>query len=337
MSLRMGLSFDDVLIVPEFSTVASRSNCDVSSKMKAGDKFVHLQIPLISANMDTVTEGAMAATMAYNGGLGIIHRNMYAAKQVKKVKFLADDGLAVGAAVGVKDYDRIDALVDAGVSSIVFDIAHGHSQHALHTIEYIANKYADNVWIVAGNVATGKAVFSMASAGAHAVKVGIGPGAACSTRVMTGVGVPQVTAIMDCAEAAKFADVSIIADGGIRNPGDLAKAFAAGADVVMIGSLFAGTDEAPGEVIELDGEKVKAYRGMASTEASGREHAEGVSGFVPYRGSVKEVINYLMGGLRSAMSYVGAHTLPEFKEKAQLIGVTPHGVIESAPHDIRVK
>jgi IMP dehydrogenase len=332
----LGLSFDDVLIVPQFSEIRSRQYTSTRTIL---DEY-EFEIPIVSANMDTVTEVVMAVKMAELGGLGVIHRNMDAEQQADMVRVVSESTNYphhVGAAVGVNDdwKYRVELLVEAGAKFIVVDIAHGHAKHCIEAIEYLGDNY-EPLTIIAGNVATPAGVRDLANAGADVIKVGIGPGSGCSTRVMTGVGYPQFGAILNCADMAKNLRVPIIADGGIRNSGDVAKALAAGASAVMIGNLLAGTTEAPGEFINIDGEYYKSYRGMASTEASGRKHAEGVSGMVKYRGSAKDVVEYLMGGLRSAMSYVGAEDLPDFWSNAEFVRMTDAGRIESAPHDIKM-
>jgi IMP dehydrogenase len=269
--------------------------------------------------------------------------------------------LRVGAAVGVKAefMERAEALVEAGCDALVVDVAHGHSDSAIRTVAALKNRFGDQVAVIGGNVATAEGTTDLIDAGADAVKVGVGPGAACTTRIVTGSGVPQLTAILQCARAAHARGIPIIADGGIRGSGDMAKAIAAGADTVMIGSLLAGTDESPGVTFLRDGKKYKLYRGMASLMASvGRREreregagktsalededwdglqamaAEGVEGFVAYRGEVAEVLRILVGGVRSAMSYCGARTLDEMRENARFIRMTQAGIRESGPHDL---
>lgn len=329
--MRQGLSYDDVLIVPRFSDIGSRQ--DPTTRTLA-TKRVELDHPIIAANMDTVCESQMALAMANTGGLGVLHRFMSPRNQAAQCMHVsAVHPNRTSAAVGVDDAERIEFLVNTGVRIIVVDIAHGHSRMAVDTVKHIKDKYPE-VDVMAGNVATSDAVRRLEDAGADAVKVGIGPGAACITRTVAGVGVPQLTAIQDCATAAS---VPICADGGIKTPGDVAKAMAAGASTVMVGSMFAGADEAPGDETEY-GEKV--YRGMASTEAQVERHeldedeaseivAEGVSGYVEVTGPVKLTVNQLVGGLRSSMTYVGANDLAEFRRNTEFIQVTNAGIIES--------
>ncbi len=476
--IRLGLTYDDVLLEPKRSSVRSRRQVDTSTFLT---RHIRLAIPIVSANMDTVTESQMAIAMARMGGIGIIHRFMPIARQVAEVErvkrsegwvvdepytlapdqtiaearllaeryqvggfpvvdadrrllgiitrrdlaFARDEDrvadwmtprhrlvvapvgtslaearqileqhrleklplvdaedrlrglitlkdllrsrsfphstkdergrLRVGAAIGVVgDYrERAAALVRAGVDVLVIDIAHGHADHALEAIERIKSDHP-TVDVIAGNVATPAGVEDLVSAGADAVKVGIGPGSICITRQVAGVGVPQLTAIMECARAARRLGVPLIADGGIRYPGDVTKALAAGASTVMIGNLLAGTRESPGVTIIRNGRKYKIARGMASAEAAFdrryREDPErgwaaweqelsevvpeGIEAAVPYRGEAAEVVFQLVGGLRSGMSYCNARTIPELQANATFIRITPAGLRESGPHDV---
>lgn len=467
-----GLTFDDVLLLPCKSDVLPKEvkiNTWLTNKIK-------LNIPLMSAGMDTVTEAKMAIAMAREGGIGIIHKNMTIEEQAmevdkvkrsehgiitdpfylspvhtvsdalelmeryhisgvpitdkdgklvgiitnrdirfetdttkliddvmtkenlvtaqtdismddaletmkkykieklplvdedfmlrglitikdieKSIKYpnAAKDGsgrLLAGAAVGVTAdmMERVDALVKAKVDVIVVDTAHGHSEGVMEAVRTIKSKYPD-LQLIAGNVATGEATLDLIKAGVDAVKVGIGPGSICTTRVVTGIGVPQITAIMNCAEVAKAYDIPIIADGGIKYSGDVTKAIAVGANVVMIGSLFAGTSESPGEEELYEGRRFKVYRGMGSLaamaagskdryfqEGSKKLVPEGVEGRVPYRGPLGDVAYQLIGGLRSGMGYVGAHNIKELQEKARLVKITGAGLIENHPHDINI-
>lgn len=469
------LTYDDVLLVPQYSEVASRRKLQVQTRLT---RKLKLQIPIVSSNMDTVTEAEMAITMAREGGIGIIHRFLTIEEQtaqIKRVKktesfvvenpfalntthtvgdakrivddtgtggililnggeqiegivttrdllFETDDAkpitaimqkdvitapsdttlseaermlhehrieklplvdkegrlaglitlkdlmkqaqfpqatkdgrgrLAVGAAVGVKESDiqRVECLLDAGADCIVIDIAHGDSKQEIEMLANLRKRFP-NTQIIAGNVATADGTKRLCDAGADAVKVGVGPGSICVTRLVAGSGVPQLTAVIQCAQAARAYDVPTIADGGIRHPGDAAKALAAGADTVMIGSLLAGTDESPGLLMTRKGHKYKASRGMASTAANldrkerdgervAQEDlddyvAEGVEAAVPYRGKAREVLTQLVGGIQSGMSYSGAHTLADFREKAIFVRMTGAGLQESKPHDVDV-
>ncbi|ACM23420.1 inosine-5'-monophosphate dehydrogenase [Thermotoga neapolitana LA10] len=469
--MKEALTFDDVLLVPQYSEVLPK---DVKTQTRL-TRQIRINIPLVSAAMDTVTEAALAKALAREGGIGIIHRNLSPEEQAhqvsivkktengiiydpitvtpdmtvkeavdlmseykigglpvvdeegklvglltnrdirfernlsKKIKDLMtpreklivappdislekakeilhehrieklplvsrdnklvglitikdilsviehpnaardDKGrLLVGAAVGTgpDTMERVEKLVKAGVDVVVIDTAHGHSKRVIETLEMIKADYPD-LPVVAGNVATPEGTEALIKAGADAVKVGVGPGSICTTRVVAGVGVPQLTAIMECSEVARKYDVPIIADGGIRYSGDIVKALAAGAESVMVGSIFAGTEEAPGETILYQGRKYKAYRGMGSLgamksgsadrygqEGENKFVPEGIEGMVPYKGTVKDVVHQLIGGLKSGMGYVGARTIKELQEKAVFIRVTPAGVKESHPHDI---
>jgi IMP dehydrogenase len=307
--------------------------------------------------MDTVTESEMAIAMAKAGGIGIIHRNLSVEEQVTHAKLVKGAGLLVGAAVGVGDdgFARAQALIDAGIDVVVVDTAHGHHRAVLDAIERIKNKYSDQE-VIGGNVATRAGAQALINAGADAVKVGVGPGSICTTRVVAGVGVPQVSAIMEAAKACKKSDVPLIADGGLQYSGDIAKAIVSGADSVMLGSLLAGCDESPGELIEIDGRKYKSYRGMGSLgamQSRGEKKSyskdrymqddvlaedklvpEGIEGKVAYRGSVATVVHQLVGGLRSGMGYAGAATIDDLKRNGRLVQITFAGLQESHPHDV---
>ena len=471
----MALTYDDVLLVPQYSNVDSRRKLSTKSCLT---KKIALQVPLVSANMDVVTESEMAITMAREGGIGIIHRFMTIAEQarqiqrvkkaesfvvdkpitmtesntvgdvqrvvdetgtggilildkdekligivstrdllfehdpnkpvtaimsrdvhtappdtslkqaekllheyrVEKLPLVADGGkvvglvtlkdimkitqfpkatkdekgrLSVGAAVGVRDKEmrRVEAVLEAGADCIVVDIAHGDSELEIDMIKNI-RKHFPATQIIGGNVATAEGTKRLIEAGADAIKVGVGPGSICITRIVAGSGVPQLTAVMECSEAARPYGIPVIADGGIRQPGDLAKAIAAGAQTAMIGSLLAGTDESPGLVMTRKGHRYKASRGMASLDANIERNkregndltqeeiedyvAEGVEASVPYRGRAREVLTQLIGGLQSGMSYSGVHSIEEFQEKAVFVRMTGAGLKESGPHDVEV-
>lgn len=301
--------------------------------------------------MDTVTESGMAIAIAQSGGIGIIHRFLPIEKEVEEVKNVKKAGFKVGAAIGIRnDYlDRTKALIKAGVDVLVIDIAHGHSIFLLKVLKELVKKFPKTEFI-AGNVATAEATLDLIRHGAAAVKVGIGPGALCTTRIVTGAGVPQLTAIDECVQAAQEHKIPIIADGGIRTSGDITKALAVGASSVMIGSLFAGCDESPALVFYRNNKKYKLTRGMASLMANHDRQriddkvkkdlksyaAEGVEAVVPYRGSVVDLIKQLMGGVSSGFSYCGAHDLKELWEKAEFIQITQSSLIESNPHDVAV-
>ena len=421
-----GITFDDVLLVPAYSKVIP-NQVDVTTYLT---KKVKLNIPMMSAGMDTVTEHRMAIAMARQGGIGIIHKNMSIeaqAEEVDKVKrsengvitdpfylspehtlkdadelmakfrisgvpitegrklvgiitnrdlkfetdfskkikeCMTSEGLITyplaakdeqgrllcGAAVGITAnvLARVDALVKASVDVIVIDSAHGHSENILKAVREIKAAYPE-LQVIAGNVATGAATKALIEAGVDAVKVGIGPGSICTTRVVAGIGVPQITAVMDCYEAAKEYGIPIIADGGIKYSGDVTKAIAAGANVCMMGSMFAGCDESPGTFELYQGRKYKVYRGMGSIAAMEngskdryfQENAkklvpEGVEGRVAYKGHVEDTVFQLMGGLRSGMGYCGAETIEKLKETGRFIKISAASLKESHPHDIHI-
>ncbi len=474
--IREGLTFDDVLLVPAASAIHP-ADADTKTKLT---RALSLNIPLLSAAMDTVTESPMAIAMAQAGGLGILHRNMTPEEQAEHVRRVkrfesgmvvnpitirphetlatalevmrqnrisgipvteadgklvgiltnrdvrfadnteqpvrelmtssnlvkvtgqvskedakrllhkhriekllvvdendrciglmtvkdieksqlypqaskdAQGRLMVGAAVGTGNtgVERVEAMIDAGLDVVVVDTAHGHSKNVLETVARIRKLRTNNLQIIAGNIATGDAAKALIDAGADGVKVGIGPGSICTTRVVAGVGVPQLTAIMDVADACHKSGVPVIADGGIKFSGDLAKAVAAGADCAMMGSLFAGTDEAPGDVILYQGRSYKTYRGMGSVGAMVRGSAdryfqggvsqaqklvpEGIEGRVPYKGPVGNVLHQMVGGLRAAMGYTGNRTIPEMKENAEFMRMTSAGFRESHVHDVTI-
>jgi IMP dehydrogenase len=341
-NLRLGLAFDDVLLVPRRSSIRSRQDVSLQTRLT---RNITLNLPVVAANMDTVCEAEMAIAVARAGGIGMLHRFLPIEAQADMVARTKQEGLLVGAAVGTgfDTMDRAKALVAAGVDALVLDIAHGHADHALETLAGLKRSFGRDTDLIAGNVATRAGAEDLIAAGADAVKVGVGPGGVCTTRLVAGVGVPQLTAINDCAGL----EAPVIADGGIRRSGDIAKALAAGADSVMIGSLFAGTDESPGELEQSPRGLVKTIRGMASFEAvqaraerAGegidaeyfeQRAAEGVSGSVPYRGKVGKLIGTLMAGVRSAMSYCDARTIPELWAMAVFIPVTLAGFIAGHP------
>jgi IMP dehydrogenase len=332
-----GYTFDDVLIVPKYSEVRSRTNVDLSVQLGKH----HLKMPLIAANMDTVCGPRMASAMDSLGSFGVMHRNIplvSSGDPLTNTRFGSVAGRTIRSAVAFGVNDDLDIVIQQANSwrtqILVLDIAHGHSKHALKALEYVISEIDHEATFIGGNVATAQAVEDFAKIGADVVKVGIGPGSVCSTRVVAGVGVPQLTAIEECSAVADAVGIQTIADGGIKTPGDAAKALAAGADAVMIGGMFAGTDEAPGKKITLeDGTVVKEHRGMASAEA-GSSFPEGVSGTVVSKGPVADVVESINRGIRSACSYVGAGSLAELYERSEFVEISPAGLRESAPHDI---
>jgi IMP dehydrogenase len=348
----MGLTYDDVLLLPDASEVVP-SEVETSTQLTQN---ITLAIPLISSAMDTVTESQLAIAMAKAGGIGIIHRNLPIAEQVTHVKLVKNVGM-VGAAVGVGDdgFARAQALIEVGVDVVVVDTAHGHHRAVLDAIARI-KKFSPTTEIIGGNVATRAGAQALINAGADAVKVGVGPGSICTTRIVAGVGVPQISAIMEAAKACGKAGIPLIADGGLQYSGDIVKALVAGANSVMLGSLLAGCEESPGELIEIDGRKYKGYRGMGSLgamQSRGEQKSyskdrymqddvlsedklvpEGIEGKVLYRGTVAEVVHQLVGGLRSGMGYAGAPDINTLRRDGRLIQITAAGLQESHPHDV---
>lgn len=332
------LTFDDVLLVPQYSEIASRKDVDLTTTI-LGAKF---STPIVSANMDTVTEVAMAKKMFDLGGLGILHRYASHETVLKWVKQLHDEKYIAIPSIGIKpeDFEYALAYADEGVLAVNIDIAHGDSAHMVDMIKRLSK---EGVEVIAGNVATYDGACRLADAGARVIKVGIGPGSLCTTRIVTGHGVPQLSAIEDCA---RLKHISIIADGGIRNAGDCVKALAFGADMVMVGSLLAGTNESPGSRIQFFDETtgkyswVKEYRGMASREA--RENhtqkedktyvPEGEATYVKTKGPVEPIIQQLVGGMRSGLSYSGCNNLKDFQKYAQYVTISGNGMAESKPH-----
>jgi IMP dehydrogenase len=343
-----GLTFDDVLIVPGKSET-KREDIDLSVNLTPK---ITLSIPLISSPMDTVTDARMATALGNLGGLGIIHRNMMVTEQADQVKKAKDSTKYVGAAVGVgNDFnERVGALVKAGADVIVIDSDQGFSKYVIEATEFVAINYKET-GLIAGNVATYEGALALANAGAQAIRVGMGPGSICTTRIIAGIGIPQITAIIDCFRAVKDKGVTLIADGGIRYPGDIVKALAAGGSVVMLGSLLAGTTQAPGKEIQMGDKVYKSYRGMGSVSAMmegsaaryGQEYRkgkekklipEGVEGMLPFKGNLEDVIAQLIGGLRSGMYYAGVSDIKNLQEKTTFLEITQASLIESHPHDI---
>jgi IMP dehydrogenase len=365
----LALTFDDVLLVPDESVVLPR-DVDVSTHLTHS---ITLALPVVSAAMDTVTESRLAIALAAAGGIGVIHKNMSVDAQAEEVRQVkqhvskvhqeegqhatrdSQGALRVAAAVGTQgDTElRIKALIAVGVDALVVDTAHGHSKAVIERVRWIKTHYPQ-VAVIAGNIATQSAAVALAEAGADAVKVGIGPGSICTTRIVTGAGMPQVTAISNVSHALRNTRVKVIADGGIRYSGDITKALAAGAHCVMMGGLFAGTEESPGEVDLFHGRSYKSYRGMGSLGAMHQHHGssdryfqdkttktekfvpEGIEGRVPYKGSVAPIIHQLIGGLRSGMGYTGCHNIEALHHKASFVRVTPSGVRESHVHDVEI-
>ena len=344
-----GLTFDDVLLIPARSDVLPTN---VSTKTLL-TRSLELDIPILSAAMDTVTEAALAVALARLGGLGVIHRNLGTEAQVAEVAKVKAEGLRVGAAVGVSgDADeRVAALVAAACDLVVVDTAHGHSASVIRMVEKIKARH--RVQVMAGNVATAEGTEELIASGADGVKVGMGPGAICTTRIVAGAGMPQITAILDCVEVAAKHGIPVCADGGIQHSGDIAKAIGAGAHTVMLGGLLAGVDESPGDLIDTPDGRFKSYRGMGSMGAMEARRArdrygqadvgdfskvvaEGVEGRVRSVGPLEPFVHQLVGGLRAGMGYVGAATIEELRAKARFVRISGAGLRESHPHSVRI-
>ena len=346
-AIKDSFTFDDVSLVPQHSSVLP-SDTDTFSKLCDN---LNLQIPLMSSAMDTVTESKMAIAISKLGGIGVIHRNLSIEKQVIEIKKVKKNNYLVGAAIGVspEDFERAEELFNVKTDLIVIDTAHGHTQKVLNMIRKIKKKLK-NCTLCAGNIATGKAAKFLADSGVDIVKVGIGPGSICTTRLVAGIGVPQLSAVLDVKKALKKYKTKIISDGGIKFSGDLAKAIAAGADAVMIGSLFSGTIESSGKIIKYKGKIYKNFRGMGSIGAMSIGSAdryyqkkfkdvskyvpEGVEGMVKFKGTVKKIIYNLIGGLKSSMGYLGAKTIKDLQKKGEFIKITKAGFYESMVHNI---
>ena len=348
-TIKEALTFDDVLMLPRYSDVLP-VDTNISLSLT---KNINLKVPFLSSAMDTVTESNMAIAMARTGGIGVVHRNLKIKKQSEEVKKVKRKKLLVGAAIGtsVEDLDRARSLYDNGVDLIVIDTAHGHSAKVLKALSQI-KKLNNKIPICVGNIATGEAAKKLYNSGADIIKVGIGPGSICTTRMVAGIGVPQISAVMEVKKALNKKKIKIISDGGIKFSGDIAKALAAGADAIMMGSIFAGTDESPGKKFKVKGKIYKHYRGMGSIGAMSSGSAnryfqknykdkskfvpEGVEGRVEYKGSVSKIIYQLQGGLKSSMGYIGAKNLGEIKSQAKFIKITKAGFYESMVHSVEM-
>lgn len=368
-SFSTGLTFDDVLLLPGYSDF---SRSDISLKTQLTKK-ISIGLPFVSSPMDTVTENNLAISLAKIGGIGIIHRNLTISKQSDEVTKVKKENLLVGAAVGtsVGFEDRVKALVNAKVDVIIVDSAHGYSKSVIGAVKYLKQTYP-NIQVIAGNIATFDGAKALIEAGADSLRVGMGPGAICTTRIISGMGVPQITALNETVKAAKETSTPVIADGGIKYSGDMIKAIAMGASSVMMGSYFASAEESPGNTIELTRDhvphrfqsifngnvrtyKFKSYRGMGSVgamqkgakiksedEYHGKSYkdkvlvAEGVEGLVPVKGTVKDLVDQAVGGIKSGMYYVGAKNIDELWKKARFIQITQASLTESHPHDILI-
>ena len=342
------LTFDDVTMAPKYSEVLP-SEVDTSTILSAN---LALKIPLLSSAMDTITESKMAIAIAKAGGIGVIHRNLDIKKQIEEVKKVKKLKLLVGAAVeaGPLELKRAEAILKEKVDLIVVDTAHAHSKKVAEIIRIIKKKKTSKTTLCAGNIATAEAAKFLIKLGVDIVKVGIGPGSICTTRLVAGIGVPQLSAILEVKKGVKNSKAKIISDGGIKYSGDIAKALSAGADAVMIGSLFAGSTETPGKLIKKNGKLFKSFRGMGSVGAMNKGSAdryfqtkqkdvskyvpEGVEGFAKYKGDVKSIIYKLIGGLKSSMGYLGAKKVPNLKNKPNFVKITKAGFYESMVHNV---
>jgi IMP dehydrogenase len=348
-TIKEALTFDDVLLLPRYSSVLpSKTNIFLQLTKK-----ISLKVPFLSSAMDTVTESKMAIAIAEAGGMGIVHRNLNIKRQSSEIKKVKNKKLYVGAAVGTnkEDLERVKALLSNGVDLIVIDTAHGHSEKVLKILSKI-KKITKSVPVCVGNIATGEAAKKLYNSGADILKVGIGPGSICTTRMVAGIGVPQISAILDVKKALNKKKIKIISDGGIKFSGDIAKALAAGADAIMMGSIFAGTEESPGKKFKIKDKIYKQYRGMGSIGAMSAGSAnryfqknfkdkskfvpEGVEGRVEFKGKVSKIIYQLQGGLRSSMGYIGAKNLKEINKKAKFVKITKAGFYESMVHSVEM-
>jgi len=346
--IKEALTFDDVTLAPNYSEILP-SETNTFTKLS---KNLTLKIPLISSAMDTVTEGRMAIAIAEKGGIGVIHRNLSIKKQIDEIRKVKNKKFLVGAAVGASldEHKRAERILKENLDLIVVDTAHGHTKKVSDIIKKIVKIKPKNTTLCAGNVATAEAAKFLIKFGVDIIKVGIGPGSICTTRLVAGIGVPQLSAIINVKKGIGNSKASIIADGGIKFSGDIAKALAAGADAVMIGSLFAGTDQAPGKVMKKNGKLFKSFRGMGSIGAMNKGSAdryfqtkqkntskyvpEGVEGYVKYKGKVDNIIYQLVGGLKSSMGYLGSKKVIDLRKKPKFFKITKAGFYESMVHNI---
>ena len=347
--IKEALTFDDVLLIPRYSSVLpSETNLkvDLGANLK-------LKVPFLSSAMDTVTESSMAISMAKEGGLGVIHRNLSIKDQANEVKKVKRKNLIVAAAIGTSgdDLTRAKTLIDCGVDLLVIDTAHGHSEKVIKTL-FKVKKIKTKISICVGNIASAEAAKELYNEGANILKVGIGPGSICTTRMIAGIGMPQISAVMEVKKILKNKKIKIISDGGIKFSGDIAKGLAAGADAIMMGSIFAGTDESPGKKFKYKNKFYKSYSGMGSIGAMSagssnryfqKNHKdkskfvpEGVEARVEYKGSVGKILYQLKGGLRSSMGYIGAKNIYDIQKKAKFVKITKAGFYESMVHSVEM-
>ena len=348
--IKEALTFDDVTLAPKYSEILP-SDVDTSIKLTSNIK---LKVPLLSSAMDTVTESKMCIAIAEAGGIGVIHRNLNIKNQVAEIRKVKKKKLLVGAAVGagINEFNRAKNILKENIDLIVVDTAHGHTKKVADIIKKIKKIKPKRTALCAGNVATTEAAKFLIKLGVDIIKVGIGPGSICTTRMVAGIGVPQISAIMEVKQELKNKKIKIISDGGIKFSGDVAKALAAGADAIMMGSIFAGTDESPGKKFKIKGKIFKEYRGMGSIGAMSSGSAnryfqknfkdkskfvpEGVEGRVEYKGNVSKIIYQLKGGLRSSMGYIGAKNLSQISKNAKFIKITKAGFYESMVHSVEM-
>ncbi len=337
--MNIALTYDDVNIIPKYSELEHRSDCDLSTQFT---KNIRLKIPVVSSPMDTITELDMAIELDMLGGMGIIHRFMSIEKQSKMSNTLYTYNVKFGAAIGVTGdwFERAQELVKNGCDVLFIDVAHGHHKLVKNALRRLKNEISNTFEVVAGSVATSKAARQLCEWGADGVRVGIGNGSLCETRIRTGVGIPSITSILDCVSVCDNFGVPVIADGGIRNVGDACKSLGAGADCFMLGSLLSGTKETPGEIEKVgkwpNEQLYKKYRGSSSIDSKkerGEEkNVEGNTKIVPYKGKIKRIIQDIQEGIRSSFSYVGANNISEFHSKVEFVEVTKAGQIEALPH-----
>ena len=345
----LALSYDDVLLLPQISPIKSRSDVDLSVKITPK---VKLAIPLISINMTDVTGVEMAIALGKLGGIGFLPRFETPEKEAEMVSIVKKGNVLVGAAVGCKEgyMERAEILAKSGVDIITLDVAHGGMLQAIEATKNLKRKFGKNIGIISGVVGTYETAYALFNAGADSVRVGVGPGTICITRIQTGVGVPQITAVLEASRAARKFGKTVLCDGGTKNSGDIVKGLAAGASAVIIGSQFAGHSEAPGKLIIKDGIKYKTYNASTSlTEkklhtsvlrdlsSDYTQHIEGVESIVPYKGPVKNSIEVWTANIRSGISYCGAKNIPELWKKAKFIRVSPLGIRENGAHDVITK
>ena len=340
-NIKLALSYDDVLLTPQYSEIKSRSEVDLTTRLTP---HIKLKLPILSSNMSSITDDGFAIALAKLGGLGVIPRFRSIEEEADIVQKVKAQGFLVAASVGVKEQtmERAKAAVKAGTDILVIDVAHGHMLQVIEATKKLKQSFGKKVDIIAGNVATSNGASYLFKAGADCVKVGIGPGSTCITRIETGCGVPQISAVLECSRAAKENKGTLICDGGMKNSGDIVKGLAAGASAIMTGHIFAGIKETAGKVITKNGKKFKEYNGSTSyIEKSRRigkkvEHIEGVASFVPYKGELMPLIIEISDNIKSGFSYVGARNITELWERAAFVQISSMGLRESGAHDVDI-